>query len=83
MYGKVLGGEVGNALGSSGPFGWIAMKESCVCLGKGSMCATDLGTKEENGFWDMVNLVLPLRFWLDMTGIEKLMGDRWSPCGMS
>lgn len=83
MYETVLRGECGNTLGSSWLLGWVPMKVSCVCLGKESACATDLGTKEENGFWDMVNLVLPLRFWLDMTGIEKLMGDRWSPCGMS
>ena len=59
------------------------MKVSCVCLGKESAWATDLGTKEGNGFWDMVNLVLPARSWLDKTGIEKLMKGRWSPCGMS
>ena len=83
MYGTVLTGEFGNTLGSSWLFGWMARKVSCTCLGKESACATDLGTKEENDFWDIVNLLLPVRSWLDKTGTEKLMADRWSPCGMS
>ena len=59
------------------------MKVSCACLGKGSTCATDLGTKEENDFWDIVNLLLPVRSLLDKTGMEKLMVGRWSPWGKS
>ena len=84
MYGTVFGGECDNTLGSSWLFGWVPMKVSCACFGKGSVCATDLGTKGAKGFWAMVDLLLPLRSWLDKTGIEKLMAGRcWSPCTMS